>query len=105
MVCGRRTQAPNSNRARLSDWAARRPVVRVPPPEESSANILELRFNGESYGWEAQFFERGELWFRMVTSTPVAQIHIKPRNALADVINARRRLLKIPNDPAPVEHL
>jgi hypothetical protein len=20
----------------------------------------ELRFNGESYGWEAQFFERGE---------------------------------------------
>ena len=23
----------------------------------------ELRFNGESYGWEAQFFERGELWY------------------------------------------
>ena len=22
----------------------------------------ELRFNGESYGWEAQFFERGELF-------------------------------------------
>jgi hypothetical protein len=22
-----------------------------------------LRFHGESYGWEAQFFERGELWF------------------------------------------
>jgi hypothetical protein len=21
----------------------------------------ELRFHGESYGWEAQFFERGEL--------------------------------------------
>jgi hypothetical protein len=21
----------------------------------------ELRFNGESYGWEAQFLERGEL--------------------------------------------
>ena len=24
----------------------------------------ELRFNGESYGWEAQFLERGELWYR-----------------------------------------
>jgi hypothetical protein len=23
----------------------------------------ELRFNGESYGWEAQFLERGELWY------------------------------------------
>lgn len=23
----------------------------------------ELRFNGESYGWEAQFFEGGELWY------------------------------------------
>jgi hypothetical protein len=23
----------------------------------------ELRFNGESYGWEAQFFDRGELWY------------------------------------------
>jgi hypothetical protein len=23
----------------------------------------ELRFHGESYGWEAQFFERGELLF------------------------------------------
>jgi len=22
----------------------------------------ELRFNGESYGWEAQFFVRGELF-------------------------------------------
>jgi hypothetical protein len=22
----------------------------------------ELRFHGESYGWEAQFFERGELF-------------------------------------------
>ena len=24
---------------------------------------VELRFNGESYGWEAQFLERGELLF------------------------------------------
>lgn len=23
----------------------------------------ELRFHGESYGWEAQFFERGELFY------------------------------------------
>ena len=23
----------------------------------------ELRFHGESYGWEAQFFERGEFWY------------------------------------------
>jgi hypothetical protein len=23
----------------------------------------ELRFNGESFGWEAQFFERGELFY------------------------------------------
>ena len=21
-----------------------------------------MRFNGESYGWEAQFFERDDLW-------------------------------------------
>jgi hypothetical protein len=24
---------------------------------------VELRFNGESYGWEAQFLEGNELWF------------------------------------------
>ena len=23
----------------------------------------ELRFNGESYGWEARFMDRGELWY------------------------------------------
>jgi hypothetical protein len=23
----------------------------------------ELRFHGESYGWEAQFLDRGELWY------------------------------------------
>ena len=23
----------------------------------------ELRFHGESYGWEAQFFERGDLFY------------------------------------------
>jgi hypothetical protein len=23
----------------------------------------ELRFHGESYGWEAQFYERGELFY------------------------------------------
>ena len=35
----------------------------------------ELRFHGESYGWEAQFLERGELWysrggFAMRVNTP-----------------------------------
>jgi hypothetical protein len=24
---------------------------------------VELRFNGELNGWEAQFFDRGELWY------------------------------------------
>jgi hypothetical protein len=23
----------------------------------------ELRFNGESYGWEAQFFDAAEIWY------------------------------------------
>jgi hypothetical protein len=25
--------------------------------------MCELRFHGESFGWEAQFLERGELWY------------------------------------------
>jgi hypothetical protein len=28
-----------------------------------AAMSCELRFHGESYGWEVQFFERGELLF------------------------------------------
>lgn len=50
-----------------------RPPARVPRPGErlfecirksdGAALTCELRFNGESYGWEAQFLERGELWY------------------------------------------
>lgn len=47
------------------------PPPRQPKPGELLFDFLrasdgapmscELRFHGESYGWEAQFFERGEL--------------------------------------------
>lgn len=49
-----------------------------PPPRQSQLGELlfeflrasdrapmscELRFHGESWGWEAQFYERGEFWY------------------------------------------
>lgn len=52
-------------------WNAPPPPPRRPKPGELLFEFVrasdrapmscELRFNGESYGWEAQFFERGEL--------------------------------------------
>ena len=33
-----------------------------PGTSDSARLTCGLRFNGESYGWEAQFLERGELW-------------------------------------------
>jgi len=51
-------------------WNAKQPPPRQPKPGEllfefvrasdTAPMSCELRFNGESYGWEAQFFERGE---------------------------------------------
>jgi len=57
------------------DWYRRnapQPPPRVPKPGEPLWAFVrqsdkkrfecELRFHGESYGWEAQIFEQGELW-------------------------------------------
>jgi len=51
-------------------WNAPPPPPRQPKPGELLFEFLrasdnapmscELRFNGESFGWEVQFFERGE---------------------------------------------
>jgi hypothetical protein len=53
-------------------WNASSPPARVARPGELIFEFVrasdrapmscELRFHGESYGWEAQFFERGELF-------------------------------------------
>jgi hypothetical protein len=46
----------------------------------------ELRFHGESYGWEAQFFERDELWFSrsgFVTRALAVQFAEEERKAFA----------------------
>ena len=52
---------------------APRPPVRQPKQSERLFEFVhasdptpmscELRFHGESYGWEAQFFERGDLLY------------------------------------------
>jgi hypothetical protein len=45
----------------------------------------ELRFNGESYGWEAQFFHCGELWCArgaFVTRTLAVQWAEEERKAM-----------------------
>ena len=54
-------------------WNAKRPTPRLPRPGELLFEFIrasdrapmscELRFHGENFGWEAQFFERGELFF------------------------------------------
>jgi len=54
-------------------WTAKLPAPRQPNPGEllfefirSSSGAMwrcELRFHGETYGWEVQFIERGELVF------------------------------------------
>jgi hypothetical protein len=52
----------------------------------------ELRFNGESYGWEAQFFERGELPYSrggFVTRALAVQWAEKERTTM-DVVSAVR---------------
>ena len=53
-------------------WDAPAPPPRQPRPGELLFEFIrgsdgapmscELRFNGESYGWEVQFLDRGELW-------------------------------------------
>jgi hypothetical protein len=52
-------------------WNSPRPPARQPKPGEPLFTFVrasdrapmscELRFHGESYGWEVQFFDRGEL--------------------------------------------
>jgi hypothetical protein len=52
---------------------------------DSTPMSCELRFNGESYGWEAQFFERGELIYsrgRFVTRALAVQWAELERRAL-----------------------
>jgi hypothetical protein len=54
-------------------WNTPRPPARLPRPGEPLFTFVrvsdqapmscELRFQGESYGWEAQFLERGELLY------------------------------------------
>ena len=51
-------------------WNSPRPPARLPRPGEplfafvrasdQAPMACELRFHGESWGWEAQFFDRGE---------------------------------------------
>ena len=58
-------------RKRALLWNAPPPPLRKPTPGEAlfefvrasdrRRTVVELRFNGESYGWEAQFLERGEI--------------------------------------------
>jgi hypothetical protein len=46
----------------------------------------ELRFHGESYGWEVQFFERGELFYSrggFVTRALAVQFAEEERKAFA----------------------
>jgi hypothetical protein len=60
----------------MSDDPFYSPNAKPPPPRvarpgellfafvrasDGAAMTCELRFNGESYGWEAQFLDRGEL--------------------------------------------
>jgi hypothetical protein len=48
----------------------------------------ELRFNAESYGWEAQFFERGKLFYNcdgFVTRALAVQWAEEEMNAFATV--------------------
>jgi hypothetical protein len=54
-------------------WTAKPPAPRQPKPGELLFEFVrasdrapmscELRFHGESYGWEAQFFEGGDFAF------------------------------------------
>jgi hypothetical protein len=54
-------------------WNSPRPPARLPRPGEplfafvrtsdQAPMACELRFHGESFGWEAQFLDRGELLY------------------------------------------
>jgi hypothetical protein len=54
-------------------WNSPRPSARAPTPGEPlfafvrasdrASMTCELRFHGESFGWEAQFLERGQLLY------------------------------------------
>jgi hypothetical protein len=63
--------SPQNHDAMLSD-STPAPARKAEPGEllfefqrgrDRAPMACELRFHGESYGWEAQFFERGELLY------------------------------------------
>jgi hypothetical protein len=52
----------------------------------------ELRFHGESYGWEVQFFERGDFWYgqgAFVTRALAVQWAEEERKAIEAEVNAK----------------
>ena len=75
-------------------WNSLRPPARQPRPGEplfvfvrasdEAPMSCELRFHGESYGWEAQFYERGELLVgrRFVTRALAVEWAEEERKAL-----------------------
>lgn len=79
-------------------WNAPQPPPRQPKPgqalfefvRKSDGAIIscELRFHGESFGWEAQFFERGDLVYSrggFVLRALAVQWAEEERKALAGV--------------------
>jgi hypothetical protein len=50
--------------ARLSPGQPGELIFEFARPSNKAPIRCELRFNGESYGWEAQFFDGGELLLR-----------------------------------------
>jgi hypothetical protein len=79
-------------------WNSLRPPARLPRPAESLFTFVrasdrapmacELRFHGESYGWEAQFLERGHLLYArggFVTRALAVQWAVMEREGLEAV--------------------
>jgi hypothetical protein len=78
-------------------WNSPRPPARQPKPGEPlfvfvrasdrAPMSCELRFHGESFGWEAQFLERGELMIgrRFDTRAQAAQWVEREREELEKV--------------------
>ena len=79
-------------------WNCPPPPPRQPRPGELLFEFVrgsdgapmscELRFHGESYGWEAQFFERGELLYAR-TATKATGTPITPENTAPNANVAR----------------
>lgn len=75
-------------------WNSPRPPARQPRPGEPLFAFVrssdrapmscELRFHGESWGWEAQFYERGEFLIgrRFVTRSLAVQWADEERKAI-----------------------